>query len=220
MGRKPLSQAQREQRGRDIRDAARKLYETQAYEAIKVAGIAREAGVAKGTVFLYYPSKEALFAALAADLLGSWFSEFGGRIEAAIDGGIHADVERFLDEMNSSFSDFHWLPRLMLDIDCRLSPGEAGHQEYRERCLEIMDAGGELLESYFPYLEAGTGPRIFSRFLALLPAVAGFGGHWQSYVIMAESNSEDPAIRRSGGSPARDFYIHSVRRILKGFSLQ
>jgi AcrR family transcriptional regulator len=163
MGRKPLSQAQREQRGRDIRDAARKLYEAQAYEAIKVAGIAREAGVAKGTVFLYYPSKEALFAALAADLLGSWFSEFGGRIEAAIDGGIHADVERFLDEMNSSFSDFHWLPRLMLDIDCRLSPGEAGHQEYRERCLEIMDAGGELLESYFPYLEAGTGPRIFSR---------------------------------------------------------
>lgn len=54
------------QRRRDILRAAAALFETQGYDATRVADIARKAGVAKGLVFWYFESKEGLLHQLAA----------------------------------------------------------------------------------------------------------------------------------------------------------
>ena len=66
------SQQKREQRRTARRDAilaaARKIFQRQGYDGATVADIAREAGVASGTVYLYFPSKLDLFAALNARL--------------------------------------------------------------------------------------------------------------------------------------------------------
>ena len=48
--------------------AARKVFARKGYEGATMADIAREAGVAAGTVYLYYASKTDLFAALNAEL--------------------------------------------------------------------------------------------------------------------------------------------------------
>lgn len=47
--------------------AAKKMIERNGYQSAKIAQIASEAGVAAGTVYLYFDSKEAIAAALAAD---------------------------------------------------------------------------------------------------------------------------------------------------------
>ncbi len=55
-----------EWRHREILQAARSLFARLGYSATSVDDIAQEAGVAKGTVYLYFKSKEEVFAALLA----------------------------------------------------------------------------------------------------------------------------------------------------------
>lgn len=47
--------------------AAKKIIERDGYQSAKIAQIAAEAGVASGTVYLYFESKEAIATALASD---------------------------------------------------------------------------------------------------------------------------------------------------------
>jgi AcrR family transcriptional regulator len=58
-----------EWRHREVLQAARRLFARLGYSATNVEDIAREAGMAKGTVYLYFKSKEEVFAGvLARDL--------------------------------------------------------------------------------------------------------------------------------------------------------
>src|SRR5262245_3411955 len=52
-----------EQRRAQILEAALRVFSREGFET-KVDAIAREAGVAKGTIYLYFPTKEAILAAL------------------------------------------------------------------------------------------------------------------------------------------------------------
>lgn len=51
--------------------AARKVFASKSYEGATMADIAKEAGVAAGTVYLYYESKTDLFAALNEQFFGA-----------------------------------------------------------------------------------------------------------------------------------------------------
>src|SRR5258707_13413797 len=59
-----------------ILDAAQRLFVRYGVKRTSVDDIVREAGIAKGTLYLYYDSKNALFAAVAArvctKLIGEW----------------------------------------------------------------------------------------------------------------------------------------------------
>ncbi len=61
-------QRQKIERRDAILAAARKVFAQEGYEGATIADIAREAGVAAGTVYLYYQSKTDLFAALNLQL--------------------------------------------------------------------------------------------------------------------------------------------------------
>lgn len=66
--------------------AAGRLYELEEYEAISVARIAAEAGVSKGTVFVYFSSKEVIFLELALRSFEEWFASIE-RSFAVLPGG-------------------------------------------------------------------------------------------------------------------------------------
>jgi TetR/AcrR family fatty acid metabolism transcriptional regulator len=66
--RKLRRQQQRGQRREAILAAARKVFAQNGFDGTTMADIAREAGVAAGTVYLYYRSKTDLFAALQSRL--------------------------------------------------------------------------------------------------------------------------------------------------------
>ena len=76
MGRKALSYAEKRAKRQEIIDAAARLFGKGVYSAITMSSIAREAGVAKGTVYLYFRTKEELFLALLVDRLHGWFGEY------------------------------------------------------------------------------------------------------------------------------------------------
>ena len=71
---KVLDQARRrrvikppDERRSEILEAATKLFQDRGFESTTVQAVAAEAGVAAGTVYLYFPSKEAILAALQED---------------------------------------------------------------------------------------------------------------------------------------------------------
>jgi len=59
-----MEEERRLQRENAILDAAERVFAARGYAATAVKDIAAEAGVAAGTVYLYFPSKEAVFLAL------------------------------------------------------------------------------------------------------------------------------------------------------------
>jgi TetR/AcrR family transcriptional regulator len=79
----PLShkrERRKEARPGELLDAALLLFVNKGYAATKVEDVAASAGVSKGTLFLYFPSKEDLFKAVIranlADHFPAWNQEF------------------------------------------------------------------------------------------------------------------------------------------------
>lgn len=54
--------------------AARKRFEQFGYRRTSIAEIARDAGIAVGTVYRYFPTKEAVFLAVAEETIDAWLA--------------------------------------------------------------------------------------------------------------------------------------------------
>ena len=79
--RQPVAVPARRERRKEARpgellDAALELFVEKGFAATKVEEVAARAGVSKGTLFLYFPSKEELFKALVRDTLSGRFTEW------------------------------------------------------------------------------------------------------------------------------------------------
>ncbi|OJU02317.1 MAG: TetR family transcriptional regulator [Rhizobium sp. 63-7] len=66
-----------EQRKRDILDAAFAVFTERGFAATRIEDIAARAGIAKGTVYLHFADKEALFTGLVAGLASPVLAEIG-----------------------------------------------------------------------------------------------------------------------------------------------
>ena len=73
----PLKRERRkESRPRELLQAALTLFVEKGFAATKAEEVARLAGVSKGTLFLYFASKEELFKAVVRENISGQFSEF------------------------------------------------------------------------------------------------------------------------------------------------
>jgi AcrR family transcriptional regulator len=90
-----------EKRGR-ILEAAQSLFLRYGIKRTSVDDVAREAGIAKGTVYLYFDSKAAIFAALAERLCAGTLSE----AQAILDK-TEPFVERLVDVLDCYIGKTH-----------------------------------------------------------------------------------------------------------------
>ena len=74
-----ITAAAKQQTRRRILDAARKLLNSRGYDQTTTRDITREAGIAAGTLFNYFPSKEAIAAALVAEAIEGATRDFEGK---------------------------------------------------------------------------------------------------------------------------------------------
>lgn len=65
--------AEKDARRDALLTAGRELLAREAYPSVTMSAVAATAGLAKGTTYLYFPTKEALFLALLREELGAWF---------------------------------------------------------------------------------------------------------------------------------------------------
>ncbi len=73
----PLRELKKREKRERLLNASLKLFREKGYEQTKVADITRAAGVAKGTFFNYFPTKERVLLALGEQMLGRL-----GRVES------------------------------------------------------------------------------------------------------------------------------------------
>ena len=71
----------KEARPGELLDAALDLFVEKGYAATKVDEVAARAGVSKGTLFLYFPSKEELFQAVVRENIAGRFSDWNTELE-------------------------------------------------------------------------------------------------------------------------------------------
>jgi AcrR family transcriptional regulator len=111
---RPLPKSSRDYDARAARlqailDAALEEFAEHGYAATRLDDVARRAGVAKGTLYLYVPSKQALFEALVRSAIAEPVHRIGARLLAA-DGTATGSVppEEALREL------YGWIRREML----------------------------------------------------------------------------------------------------------
>ncbi|MCB9525911.1 MAG: TetR/AcrR family transcriptional regulator [Myxococcales bacterium] len=71
----PRWRRRKDARPAELLRAALDLFVEQGFAATRIESIAKRAGVSKGTVYLYYPSKEALLAAVVGESTGPLLAE-------------------------------------------------------------------------------------------------------------------------------------------------
>jgi len=156
----------KQERHHAILDAAERLLARSPERVANVAEVADEAGLAKGTVYLYFPSKEELLLALH---------------ERHIDGFFRALIDRLVlpcpiafDEM-IALTQVHFLGRptcLPLATRCLGMMATEVPQEtagaFQQRMSERLQSAGAGLERHFPELGTGGGVVLLRRSFALI----------------------------------------------------
>ncbi len=82
MSNQPKYQRRKEDRPREIADAAFKMFAEKGYAATRIDDVAKRAGVSKGLTYLYYKTKEDLFKAVVKNVVVRRVESLIGNVES------------------------------------------------------------------------------------------------------------------------------------------
>jgi AcrR family transcriptional regulator len=183
-------EAQKVARRRDILAIAAEMIAEVPFQAIAMAEVAERAGLAKGTLYLYFPTKEALFLALLEESLQAWFDDFNAQLAAQPAGISAAALARLAVR---SFTPHPLVPGLLGILHAVLEQNVpiARVLAFKEALLGETAATGALLEARLPYLAAGQGARLILRINAL---VVGLQQMAAPGPALAQAMREAPAL--------------------------
>jgi AcrR family transcriptional regulator len=158
-----------------ILDAAERLLLRSPERVANVAEVADEAGLAKGTVYLYFPSKEELLLAVHERNIDGFFGALIARLDqpAAVRiDDVLALTKRHLVE-----------PPLFLPLAARCFgmmgqgvPAEAAFA-FKQRMAQRLQRAGGGLERHFPHLPAGAGMALLRHSYALIIGLWQMSAH-------------------------------------------
>ena len=162
-----MTGAQKEARRAEILKVAMGRFALTSYATLSMADIARQAGVAKGTLYLYFHSKEEMFLALCEEELADWFAALDTALEQRrADMSIAGLVQLFAE----SIATRPYLLRLLAILHTVLEQN-VDHDTalrfktfLRERLLKT----GALLEGYLRFLAPGQGVEVLLKIDALV----------------------------------------------------
>ena len=100
MIKRAIGNKQKELKRRIILDSALRLFEESEGALATVESIAKRANIAKGTIYLYFKTREEIYMALLEDFINQWISliETMGEIKDQSIKGILAVICRFIEE--------------------------------------------------------------------------------------------------------------------------
>jgi AcrR family transcriptional regulator len=147
-------------------DAARTLLDEAPYQSVTMAAVAERAGLAKGTVYLYYASKEELFLELLVSLRDAWFTDVDTRLDSSTPG---LTPNALILLFASSLQRRENLVKLLAIVSTLESGlGVEAARDYKRRLWARLTTTGARLEARFPGLEAGGGFRLLMHLWALI----------------------------------------------------
>ncbi len=143
------------------------LFQGMPYSAIAMAEVAERAGLAKGTLYLYFKTKEELFLALQEQQLADWFDEVDRALAADRADWTSGDVVSLLcGTLERRPGVARLLAILSPTLEQNIPFAEA--LRFKRRLAERLACTGALLERRLPFLAAGEGARLLLRCQALV----------------------------------------------------
>jgi len=156
----------KEERNHALLDAAERLMLRSPDRVPSVAEVADDAGLAKGTVYLYFPSKEELLLALHERNVGGFFRA----LSALLEGADRVGFDRILALTHEHIVE----PPLFLPLASRCfalmshAIPDAAAGAFKLRMAERLERAGDGLERHFPALAAGQGVELLRHSFALI----------------------------------------------------
>lgn len=176
-----------ERRNSILRTAWRMYTREPSFSGFTMAALAKEAGLAKGTPYLYFRTKEALFLTLLESGFDAWFDVIDTRLDAREGDWTPGDAAELVVR---SLRGRETLARLL-----SIQPAIVEHNvefeaalRFKRHVMRRMEVTGHRLERRLPWLRAGEGARFLVHLHALVIGV------WQ----LAEPS---PVIRRVMETP-------------------
>lgn len=149
-----------------ILEVAAGLLGRRQFSAITMAEVARRCGLAKGTLYLYFRSKEELFLATLERQLADWFDEVGQSMMRT--GSL--DPERFGQMMANSVAQRETLADLLTILhtvlERNIDPDTA--LAFKRMLRDKLVTGGKVLEAVLPQVSQGGGAILLLRIHALV----------------------------------------------------
>ncbi len=168
--RRAISDKQKQQRRQHILDITRQMFRDTAYEAVNIAQVAKQAGMAKGTVYLYFNTKEALFLALQAQAFTAWFDDVDSRLDAIRREQRVCSAAALARLLADALERHPPLVRLIAILHTILEQNidAATALAFKQMLFERVTRTGALLEACLPVLETGQGRRLLLHIHALV----------------------------------------------------
>lgn len=202
---------QRQQRREAIVAAGRELLLAHGYDAVGMLDIARAAGVAKGTLYLYFPTKEALFLELLSSEYTSCFDVLDAALAAmTAPAGAEAVAAAVTESLTAHPLFLKLVALLHVVLEHNISPTEA--RPFKMMLRERTDTTGARLEGLLPQLAAGDGARLLLNVEAL---AVGWRHLAEPAPVVAELLAEpELALFRADFAPA---FHHSLAALIRGW---
>jgi AcrR family transcriptional regulator len=147
--------------------AALATFDETPYEAVTMTSVAERAGLAKGTLYLYFGTKQDLFLSVVEDRLGDWF----GALDAWLaDSAAPVGPDELSDFVAASLSSRTALVRLLAILHTTLESNveQERARDFKQFLLAHMTTSATLLERRVPALRPGDGARFLLRLDALV----------------------------------------------------
>jgi len=151
-------------------DTAIGFLESADLDTITVARVAQQAGIAKGTIYLYFRTKEEMFLAALERLLEGWLDE----LDASLSGGQGwIAASRLADLMTDSLQHRPLLRRLLADLAVALERNLDADRalRFKWRVAGRLTSTGTLLERRTVFLRPGDGARILLQLQTLAAGI-------------------------------------------------
>ena len=137
-----LKQQERQIREDLIIDAARSVFGTKTYDQVSMSEIAKAAGIAKSSIYTYFPNQEALFVETAFRDTEAFIASLGRKVQKAEGVSLHTFINDYLDY--NIEHDAHW--RMITHFALHGNIGEASARKLNRISIQMMDLLETVLE--------------------------------------------------------------------------
>ena len=193
---------EKESRRQAILAGALQLFQETPYPDLRMTDLASRLGLGKGTLYLYFPTKESLFLAVLQAELAAWFQQ-AARLLEATEAGI--DPAAVAGELVGELVRHPLLPRLqallhgVLERNVPVAEAGAFARFLQDGVVKV----GTRLERVLPGLAPGRGPLYLIRFHGLV-----IGSQ-----LMA---ARPPGVRAAIQDPDMALFDFSFESVLRG----
>ncbi len=161
------SDLQKEQHRDVILTAAHELFKDVGFFDVSMAMVSTRAGVAKGTIYIYFETKEEIFLSLTLKELKNWFTQLKDELtdinEPVSNDQFLEVVRRTLNERQSLYS---LIALMHLILEKNVSYKQAPN--FKRTLLSLMMDVSGLIEAALPYLMKGDGVTLLTQLHCLL----------------------------------------------------